>query len=401
MNQDRNSSHIVIAGGGLAAQRAIETLRRNDHTGPITVICAEPLRPYDRPPLSKGVLAGETEAAELTFRSDDWYRERNVELRLGRHAVGLEPADHRLVLDDGDELAYDRLLVATGSEARRFELLDGRPNVLSLRTASDARELRRRLTPGARLVIVGAGFIGQEVAATARKLGAHVTMLEAMPQPLVGLLGEDLGGWFADLHRAEGVDVRCLTTATSIVEGPGGRVDALVTGHGDQIDCDVVVVGIGVVPADGWLAGTDLGPGGIEIDAAGRTAVPDVFAAGDVARPFDERVGARVRSEHWEAAGRQGIAAAKSMLDLDVPMPPIASFWSDQYGMRIQQLGYPHLADDRHEDGDRDARDFSVTWTRDGAPVGGLLVGRPRALPALRKAVEATFDQSRLETPIS
>lgn len=391
-------THIVIAGGGLAAQRAVETLRRNGHEGPVTVLCGEPLRPYDRPPLSKDVLAGDTDAASLTFRPDEWYAEQEIELRLGRHAVGLEPDAHKVVLDDGDELGYDRLLIATGSEARRFELLDGRPNVLSLRTAGDARELRAMLVEGARLVIVGAGFIGMEVAATARKLGVQVTMLEAMPQPLVGLLGEDLGAWFADMHRAEGVDVRCLTTATDIVEGPDGRVDALITGHGDQIDCDAVVVGIGVLPADGWLAGSGLGPGGVEIDAAGRTAVPDVFAAGDVARPFDERVGARVRSEHWEAAGRQGMSAAKAMLGLDVPPPPIASFWSDQYGMRVQQVGYPHLADGQEEDGDRAARDFTVTWTRGGAPVGGLLVGRPRGLPALRQAVEATFSTDPQET---
>ena len=398
MTEPTLTDHIVIAGGGLAAQRAIETLRRNAHEGPITVLCGEPLRPYDRPPLSKAVLAGELDAADLTFRPDEWYAEKGVELRLGRHAVGLEPDAHKVVTDDGSELAYDKLLIATGSEPRRFELLDGRPNVLPLRTAGDSRELGRMLTTGARLVIVGAGFIGQEVAATARKLGCTVTMLEAMPQPLVGLLGEELGGWFADLHRAEGVDVRCLTTVTDIVEGPDGRVDAVITGHGDQINCDAVVVGIGVVPADGWLAGTDLGPGGVEIDAAGRTAVDDVFAAGDVARPFDERVGARVRSEHWEAAGRQGAAAARAMLGLDVPMPPIASFWSDQYGMRIQQLGYPHLADGQEEDGDRDARDFSVTWTRGGEPVGGLLVGRPRGLPVLRQAVEQTFDNDRKET---
>ncbi len=386
------TTHIVIAGGGLAAQRAIETLKRNDHTGPITVLCGEPVRPYDRPPLSKAVLAGDLDSEGVIFRPDDWYREQGVELRLGHHAVGLEPDAHRIVVDDGSELQYDKLLIATGSEPRRFELLDGRPNVSSLRTVADSRELGQRLVPGARLVIVGAGFIGMEVAATARKLGADVTMLEAMPQPLVGLLGEDLGAWFADVHRSEGVDVRCLTTATDIVEGPDGRVDALITGHGEKIDCDAVVVGIGVLPSDGWLAGTDLGPGGVEIDHAGRTAVADVFAAGDVARPYDERVGARVRSEHWEAAGRQGISAAKAMLDLDVPQPPIASFWSDQYGMRIQQLGYPHLADDVALDGDRAARDFSVTWLRDGAPVGGLLVGRPRQLPALRQAVEATFD---------
>ena len=388
------SASILIAGGGLAAQRCCETLLKDGYDRPIWIVCAEPRAPYDRPPLSKAVLAGEITIADVAFRPAEWYAEQGVELLLDRRVASLDVAAHEVSLDDGTTATYEQLLVATGSEPRRLELFEGRPNVHYLRTADDAVRLNATLRPGVRLLIIGAGFIGQEVAATARAMGATVTMLEALPSPLGSVFGDEIGGWFATMHREEGVDIRCSTTAAGIVAGDDGRVSAVTTGEGHEVACDEVVVGIGVVPADAWLYGTGLGGAhvGVEVDSAGRTSVPDVYAAGDVARAFDPRVGAHVRSEHWEAAARLGTAAARDMLGMDAPVAPLASFWSDQYGVRVQYLGYVSEADAMSIDGDPACRDFTALWTHDGRPVAALLVGRSRAMPAVRRAISETFE---------
>ena len=388
------TSGVLIAGGGLAAQRCCETLRKAGYDGVIRLVCGEVHRPYDRPPLSKAVLAGSLPATDVAFRPATWYDERGIELLLGRRAVALDPAAHELTLDDGTTARYGQLLIATGSEPRKLELLADQPNVHYLRTVDDAQRLHATLRQGTRLVVVGAGFIGQEVAATARGLGAAVTMLEALPSPLSRIFGDEIGGWFATLHQQEGVDVRCSVTVADAAIGSDGRVTALVTGEGHEIACDEIVVGIGVMPADTWLYGTGLGGGhvGVEVDEAGRTTIADVYAAGDVARPFDPRLGAHVRTEHWEAAARLGAAAARAMLGLDAPTAPLASFWSNQYDIRFQYLGYAAEADAMSIDGDPQTRDYSVVWTRSGHPVAALLAGRPRQMPALRNAIEETFE---------
>ncbi len=265
--------------------------------------------------------------------------------------------------------------------------------------SADASTLRDALSPGSRLIVIGGGFIGQEVAATARGLGVDVSLLEAMDAPLVGLLGHELGTWFADLHRRHGVDVHCGATAVDARRAPDGSITSLVLGDGRTIECDSIVVGVGVVPADEWLAGSGIGGGGVECDVDGRTALADVYAAGDVARPYDRYLGAHARSEHWEAAARQGVAAARAMLGLPSPPAPPASFWSDQYGLRIQYLGYAPLGDDLEIEGDPADDDFGVLWRRDGRPVAALLVGRPRELPAMRKLVQQTLEHHAQEIP--
>ena len=392
------SARIVIAGGGLAAQRCCETLRRAGHAGRITIACGEPIRPYDRPPLSKDVLAGELDVDAIGLRPDAWYADRGVELLPGRAAAALHAQRHALELRDGSALGYDRLLIATGAEPRRLPLFDDAPNAHVLRTAADAGILRAALRPGARLLVVGAGFIGQEVAATARGLGVAVTLLEAMDVPLAGLLGHDLGTWFADLHRSEGVDVRCGATAVDVRRDDRGRITEVVTGDGRSVACDLVLVGVGVAPADAWLAGSGLGGGGVECDEAGRTALPDVYAAGDVARPYDRFLGTHVRSEHWEAAARQGAAAARAMLGLEPVAAPLSSFWSDQYGLRIQYVGYASLGDTVELDGDPSRRDFAAVWRRMGRPVAALLVGRPRELPRTRQLIQETLEHQEITT---
>src|SRR5690348_6844229 len=254
MSNNKNGSGdpgVLIVGGGLAGQRRAETLRRRGYEGPVRMLCAESEPPYDRPPLSKGVLAGDVEEAAVGFRPAAWYEENEVELLLGRRAAGLEPGARLVFLAEGEPVPYGKLLIASGGEPRRLPFLEDFENVHYLRTLADARHLRMELAPGARLAIVGAGFIGQEVAATALGLGAGVTMIEAMEVPLAPILGAELGRWFADLHREEGV--RLL--AGALLEGARGgrRVQQLQLADGTKVDCDLVVVGIGTVPATGWL----------------------------------------------------------------------------------------------------------------------------------------------------
>ena len=379
---------IVIAGGGLAAQRAVEALRRNGHDGTIHLVSDEAVAPYDRPPLSKEYLAGGIDEAALRFRADDWYRDRDVELLLGERAAGLDVAARELTLASGSRLPFSQLLIATGSSPRRLPGTESFSNVHELRSLADARRLREALHADARVVLIGAGFIGQEVASTARAVGAHVTVIEAAPAPLAAVLGVELGGWFARLHRDEGIDVH-VSARIAKLHGRDG-VEAIELDDGRRIDCDLVVVGIGTVPATAWLAGSGLDDGGIPVDATGRTRAPGVYAAGDAAKHFDARLGAHTRTEHWEAAARQGASAARTMLGLDVPPAATPSFWSDQHGIRIQYVGQAHGADDIRIDGDPDARDFTATFAENGRTIGALLVGRPHALAEIRRQIEHT-----------
>lgn len=378
---------IVIAGGGLAAQRCAETLRRSGYDGPIRMLCAEAHLPYDRPPLSKDLLQGTCARDALSFRTEDWYRERDIELLLETRATSLSTTDRRIELSTGRALPYDRLLIATGSRPRSLPMLDTLSNVSVLRTVDDAIVLRDVLAERPYLVVIGAGFIGQEVAATARRLGAEVTMIEAAPTPLHGVLGEQLGGWFAQLHTDEGVEMLTGVSVTAVETN--GRVATLALQNGRRIEPDHVVVGVGAQAEIEWLRDSGLScNGGVHVDVHGRTALPDVFAAGDAAATYDETLDTHVPGSHWEAAGRQGARAAKAMLGLDPGPAPVTSFWTDQYGIRIQYLGRARLADHVEFDGDPAGREFTATFTRAGRPVAALLVDRPRSLPAARKHIE-------------
>lgn len=382
-----SSDGMVIAGGGLAAQRCAEALRRGGCERPIRIICAESHRPYDRPPLSKDLLTGEQAGGEPAFRPAEWYEQHDVDLLLGVAAAGLVPAQRRVLLSDGTVLRYEKLLIATGSRPRMLPVLEGHENISVLRTVDDSSRLRAVLRARPRLAVLGAGFIGQEVAASARRLGVEVTMIEAAPCPLAGLLGTSLGEWFARMHREEGVEL--ITDATvSGVEANGG-VRALKLSTGRVVPADHVVVGIGVDPDVSWLRGSGLRTErGVPVDPNGRTEIEHVFVAGDAAATFDPRVGGHVAGSHWEAAGRQGARAARAMLGLEPGAAPPTSFWTDQYGIRIQYLGDARLADAFTLDGDPSSRNFTATFTRAGRPVAALLVDRARTLPAARKLIE-------------
>ena len=334
---------IVIAGGGLAAQRGAEALRARGYDGGIQMVCAEAHRPYDRPPLSKEALSGDV---DCYLRPERWYRDNDVELLLGTRATGVVG---RYLETTAGAMRFDKLLVATGSEPRRLPF--GEP----LRTLDDAHALRSRLRPGARLAIVGAGFIGMEVAASARALGADVVLIDVIREPLAGLLGPDVSRWLVETHRSEGVEV---------VLGEGvaaARRGALELVGGRRVAFDHVLVGIGVVP-------------GPSLDLSGR---PDVFFAGDV-----------TGTQHWDAAVRQAQAAARAMLGLDAPAPSLPSFWSDLYGMRIQYVGDASGADSVEWDGAPGAREFTAVYSRAGRTVAGLVVNRPRELVRLRGLIQ-------------
>jgi NADPH-dependent 2,4-dienoyl-CoA reductase/sulfur reductase-like enzyme len=389
------SRTIVIAGGGLAAQRAAETLRRNGYDGCLRMLAGEAEVPYDHPPLSKRFLAGELDERALRFRDHGWYADNAIDLLLGDPAARLDVGRRAVLLGSGRRLPYAQLLIATGSTPRRLPGTDGFDNVHELRTLADARRLRDALFRGARVSVIGAGFIGQEVASTARQLGAEVTIIEATPAPLAGVLGPALGRWFADFHRAHGIDIRL---SARIARLHGARaVEAIELAGGDRIACDTVVVGIGTRPATDWLADSSLDGGGVPTDTTGRTAIPGIHAAGDASKPFDPRLHTHVRTEHWEAAASQGSTAARAMLGLAIPAAAPPSFWSDQHGIRIQYLGHTRGADGMTIDGDPPARDFTATFTRHGRPIGALLVGRPHALPELRRRLAQATPPARPE----
>ncbi len=383
----RSRDGIVIAGGGLAGQRCAESLRRAGYERAIRLVCSEPHRPYDRPPLSKELLTDATCDGRLPYRPARWYDDARVDLLLGVSATALDPAAHRLALSDGATLEFQQLLIATGGRPRTVPLLAGYSNVAVLRTVDDAVALRDVLAARPRLAVIGAGFIGLELAATARGLGVEVTIVESAPAPLIGVLGPQLGAWFAQLHRAQGVDVRTGVTVERVHSN--GAIRALCLSDDSVVEVDHVLVGAGIEPDVGWLAGCGIDVSrGVPVDVNGRTAIEHVFAAGDAAATFDAHSGCHVPGSHWEAAGRQGARVGGMMLGLDPGPAPPTSFWTDQYGLRIQYVGNGRLADSVEIDGDLDERNFTAVYSVAGRAVAALLVDRPRSLPAARNLIQ-------------
>jgi NADPH-dependent 2,4-dienoyl-CoA reductase/sulfur reductase-like enzyme len=368
----------------------VETLRREGYQGRLAMICAERHRPYDRPPLSKDVLLAAEETDEPpAFRPAAWYEEREIDLRTGVRASGLDPAGHRVTLDDGTSVPYETLVVATGARPRTLPLFARYANVSTLRTLDDSRLLHRLVSEQRTLAILGAGFIGQEVAAAARSAGSEVSVIELEPLPLGPLLGEEVGRWFAELHRGAGVEL-LLGREVSAVSGDE-VLDALVLDDGTRVAADHLVIAIGVDPDVAWLESCGVCASGIVTGPGGRTELPDVLAAGDCAAVFDPLVGGHVVAGHWEAASRQGIQAARTILGEEATNAAPPSFWSDQYGTRINYLGHAALADRVTIDGDLPARDFVAEYTRDGALVAALAVGRPRAMAPLRDRLASSL----------
>ncbi|GAB3304440.1 FAD-dependent oxidoreductase [Geodermatophilus aquaeductus] len=359
---------IVLVGGGLAGAKAAETLRAEGFDGRVVLVAGEPELPYERPPLSKGYLLGSAERESARVHEPGWYEANDVELRTGVAAVGLDVAARRVELATGEEMAYDRLLLATGASARRLPVrgadLDG---VRYLRTLADADRLRADLADGGRqLVVVGGGWIGLEVAAAARSRGNAVTVVEPQPTPLHAVLGQRMGEVFARLHRQHGVDLLTGTTVREI-RGAGGRVTAVVTDRDVGLPADLVVVGIGAVPHTQLAASAGLEvDNGVVTDHALRASAPGVFAAGDVAASFSLLYGRHLRVEHWANALHGGPAAARSMLGQDVTYDRVPYFFTDQYDLGMEYSGLSGPGDTVVCRGDPEDGGFIAFWTSDG-----------------------------------
>ncbi len=392
---------FIVAGGGLAGAKAVESLREQGFEGRLILIGDEPERPYERPPLSKDYLRGEAERETIYVHPEPYYAEHDVELRLGRRATALDAAAGELELDDGERLSYDRLLLATGAEPRRLELpgagLDG---VLHLRTVADSDALRARLERGGSLVVIGAGWIGSEVAASARMRGLEVTVVEPRLLPLETVLGPELGAVYRDIHLDHGVTMR-LGTGVEAFEG-AGAVERVRTSDGGAIDCDFVVVGVGVRPRIELAerAGLVTG-GGIHTDDRLRTSAPGVFAAGDVAAAEHPFYGQRIRVEHWSNALEQGSLVAHNMLGASHAYERLPYFFSDQYDVGMEYSGYARGWDQVVFRGDPAGREFIAFWLDENRVVAGMNVNVWDVVEPIRRLIEqrVVVDVRRLADP--
>jgi 3-phenylpropionate/trans-cinnamate dioxygenase ferredoxin reductase component len=385
------ASRYVIVGASLAGLSAAETLRSDGHDGQVVVVGEEHLRPYDRPPLSKQILHGEWEPEQAFLRDEAYHDKLDVEWKLGQRAAGLDLDARAVILDNGEAVAFDGLVVATGATPRRLPGSADLEGVHVLRTLDDAMAIRAQLEGGPRVCVVGAGFIGAEVAAACRARGLDVTVVEALAAPLAQVLPAQLASACSALHLDHGVDLRCGTTVTGF-EGHR-RVEALRLDGGETVPADLVVVGIGVIPETGWLASSGLAiDNGVVCDATLATAVPGVVAAGDVARWPNVLFGETMRIEHWTNALGQGAAAARRLLlgeDEAQPFAPVPYVWSDQYETKIQMLGRIKSGDDvQVVHGSYEEGRFVALTGRAGRLVGALAFNEPRILMGWRRPIE-------------
>jgi len=387
---------IAVVGGSLAGIRCAEALRRRGFAGRLVFVSEESERPYDRPPLSKELLRGDREPDQIRLNKPDAFDALALDLRLGARAQSLDVASRSVALSNGETVAYDGLVIATGAVARPLPGAPALAGLFTLRTLDDALALRAALERSPRVVVVGAGFIGAEVAATCRKRGLDVTIVEPLASPMARVLAPEIGAVCAAAHRDAGALLR-LGVGVSAVLG-SDRVERVKLGDGSEIAADVVVVGIGAIPATGWLesSGLELGDGVI-CDATCATRAPGVVAAGDVARWYHEGYRESLRIEHWTNAVEQADAAAARLLDgpSAAPFAPIPFVWSDQYDLKIQAAG--RIAPDDEvfvAHGSLDERRFVALFGRKGMLSGALAINRVRQLMGYRRMMRegATFE---------
>ena len=367
---------FVIVGGGLAGAKAAETLRIEGYDGRLVLVSAEAERPYERPPLSKGYLLGSDERDSAFVHPKGWYDEHDVELRLSTRATALDPAAHEVELGGDERVRYDKLLLTTGSTPRRLDVPGAESDrVLYLRELPDADRIRAALTAGRRVVVIGAGWIGLEVAAAARHHDAHVTVLEVADLPLQRVLGDDVARVFADLHREHDVDLR-LGTGIERIRSEQDRLTVLES-TGAEIEADAIVVGVGIRPALELAEAAGLAiDDGIAVDASLRASAPDVYAAGDVAAAEHPILGTRIRVEHWANALNGGPVAARSMLGQDVEYDELPFFYTDQYDLGMEYIGHapPGSYDRVVVRGDLAGRQFQAFWLGEGRALAGMHV---------------------------
>jgi 3-phenylpropionate/trans-cinnamate dioxygenase ferredoxin reductase subunit len=380
-------SNLVVVGASLAGLRAVEALRRRGYDGRITWVGDELRLPYDRPPLSKQVLRGEWSEERVALKAD--YAALEVDLRLGCRATSLDPRERHLNLNDGAALSYDGLVVATGARPKLPPWARGASRIHALRTLDDALAIRRALDGSPRVAIVGAGFIGLEVAASVRALGLDVTVIDVAEVPLAHALGGAMGAALADYHRDHGVLFR---TGVGVARPVGGEaLQRLELTDGTSVRAELVVVGIGVTPETTWLDGSGVATNdGVLCDAQFATSVPDVFACGDVVR-FDHPIfGESMKVEHWTNAVEQANAAIARLLDGPAAPAPrsVPYFWSDQYDLKLQFAGRTKPGDDvRVVEGSVEGKDLVAIYGHAGVLCGALTVNKPGALVKYRRAI--------------
>jgi 3-phenylpropionate/trans-cinnamate dioxygenase ferredoxin reductase subunit len=398
------SSTFVIVGGGLAGAKAAEALRDNDFDGHVVLFAAEAHLPYERPPLSKEYLAGKKTLDDFTVLPSAWYRDHHIELQLGTSVSSIDPQGHRVALPDDSTVAYDKLLLATGSDPRRPRIPGAdRRGVHYLRTIDDADALNSVLTEGSSLAIVGGGWIGLEVAAGARNRGVDVTVVEAAELPLLAALGREAAEVFAALHRDHGVDLRLSATVEAIT-ATDGAATGLELGDGSTIDADTVLIAVGAAPsiALAQRAGLAMGDGGVLVDSSLRTSDPDIFAVGDIAAAQHPLFGVRIRTEHWANALKQPAVAAAGMLDKPAEYTELPYFFTDQYDLGMEYVG--HAPDYQRVlfRGDVEGRQFVAFWLDgDNRVLAGMNVNIWDVLDDVKSLIRSRtpVDPDRLADP--
>lgn len=380
---------IVVVGASLAGLRVVEGLRRKGFTGTLTLIGDEARTPYDRPPLSKEVLRGEWEPEKVDLRRKG-YDDLALDMRLGKPAVRLDTQAQFVEIAGGEKVPYDALVLCTGTMPRRLPNQPSLPGIFEIRTLDDSLAMREAMSKKPRVAVVGAGFIGSEVAASCVKLGLTVTVIEALPVPLARNLGPVVGERFAELHRKHGVDLR-LGAGVAAIEGDG-KVERVVLSDGSVVECDLLCIGIGVVPCTDWLAGSGLAiDNGVVCDASLRSSVPNVYAAGDVANWENPLYGERMRVEHWTNAVEQARVVVDNLMAAPGTEPVVFSsapmFWSDQYGIKIQGAGRPRPDDDLEIAHASEDGTFTAIYGRAGRIVAVVTFNQAAKLFQYRKLI--------------
>lgn len=399
-----NSRTFVIIGGGLGGAKAAEALRDKGFDGNLVVCAEEQQLPYERPPLSKEFLAGKKSLSDFTVHDSAWYRENEIDLRLGTRVLSVDPAAHTVMLPDNTGVGYDKLLLATGSSSRRLPIEGSdAAGVHYLRTIEDASTLNSALVEGSSLAVVGAGWIGLEVAASARQRGVNVTVVEAAQLPLIGALGAEVGTVFATLHREHGVDLRLQSQVEEITTADG-KATGLRLGDGTNVTADAVLVAVGAHPNVelAEAAGLSMGDGGVLVDASLCTSDPDIYAVGDIAAAEHPVFGVRIRTEHWANALKQPAVAAAGMLGEHAEYTELPYFFTDQYDLGMEYAGHAPTYDRVVFRGDVDGREFVAFWLDAGNRVlAGMNVNIWDVLDDVKSLIRSkrAADPERLADP--
>ena len=386
---------IVFIGAGLAAAKAVIALRDGGHQGAITIIGDEEHPPYERPPLSKDLLMGKSAFDDAIVEPTAWYDEHDVRLLTGRTVERLDPAQHRVELSDGEALSYDKAVLATGASPRVLDI-PGAELARTLRRVEDSKALRDSIASASSMVVIGGGWIGLEVTAAAREAGVDVVVLEAAPMPLQRALGDEMAGYFAELHRKHGVDLRTSTGVDSI-DGSGPFT---VTAGGEELTADLVLMGVGAAPNTELAEASGLTvDNGVVVDERFTTSDPDVLAIGDVARARNTALGEAVRVEHWDNAIKQGRAVAKVLLGEDVVYDWQPYFYTDQYDLGMEYVGYSDPSNDVVVRGDRSTGEFVAFWLDGQKLTAGMNVNVWDVNDDIRALCGRTVDRERLADP--